>query len=212
MYSVDPPLPIESLDPGTYYVAGPPLSQKDRLVRELLVSGLDDGENGLLISTDRSAEAVERELANLIDPVPTNFGVVDCISEQSGGPGEGDQGVAYASSPGDLTGIGMYASRHLQRFDEMAPSPRTRVALDSVSTLLMYEEFQTVLRFLHVLSGRLEVVNALGLFVINTETHEDQVTESILELADGVIEVREQGSTGQVRVVSAQETTEWREF
>lgn len=212
MYQVDPPLPVEELDAGTYYVTGPPLSQKDRLMRELVTGGIERGENALIVSADSSVEAIRRSYGDLPDPFPEGVGVVDCISEQSGGAGEGRPQVSYASSPGDLTGIGMYASRHLQRFGELGRSSRTRVALNSVSRLLMYEDFRTVVRFLHVFGGRLGVADALGLFVLNDRTHDDQVVETILELADGMIEVREGDRNPEVRVVSAGTASEWRTF
>jgi len=212
MYAVDPPLPIEQLDPGVYYVTGPPLSHKERLVREVLVNGLRQGENALLVSTDRSYDAIERTYAELLGSVPDAMAVVDCISEQTGGPGEQRASVTYPSSPGDLTGIGMYASEQLQRLAERSGSDRTRVVLDSVSTLLMYEDFRTVVRFLHVFGSRLGQADALAVFVLNTETHGNRVVETVLELADGKVEVRESEGKTEVRVVSAASPTEWREF
>lgn len=212
MYQVDPPLPVADLASGSYYVTGPPLSQKERLVQELLVNGLQRGENALLISTDRTAEAIHRWFVGRLGTVPETLGIVDCISEQSGGTDERRPEVSYASAPNDLTGIGMYATDHLERFAENEPSQRTRVVLNSVSTLLMYEEFRTVVRFLHVFSNRLELADALGLFVLNPASHESRVVETILELADGVIEVREVGDTVEVRVVSSGSASKWRAF
>jgi len=212
MYQVDPLLPVEELDAGTYYVTGPPLSQTDRLIRELVSGGIERGENALLVSGDSSVKALRRSYGDVLDPLPEQVGVVDCISEQSGGGEEERPQVSVASSPGDLTGIGMYASRHLQRFAELGQSNRTRVALNSVSTLLMYEDFRTVVRFLHVFGSRLDVADALGLFVLNDRSHDTQVVETILELADGVIEVREGDPDLEVRVVSAGEASSWKTF
>lgn len=212
MYQVDPPLPVEELDAGIYYVTGPPLSQMDRLIRELVAGGIERGENALLVSADSSVVAIQRSYGDLLEPLPERVGLIDCISEQSGGAEEERPQVSYVSSPGDLTGIGMYASRHLQRFAELGQSNRTRVTLNSVSTLLMYEDFRTVVRFLHVFGSRLDVADALGLFVLNDRTHDTQVVENILELADGVIEVREGDRSLEVRVVSAGTASDWQPF
>lgn len=208
MYAVTDSLPVEELPAGTYFVAGPPMTRKTRLIRDLVRTGVERGENALYLSTNASVETVHRRFGWGLDGRPSNVDVIDCISSQSGTPAVEADHVSYAASPGDLTGIGMYVTDHLSRLSALGESDRTRVALDSVSTLLMYEEFQTVFRFLHVLKNRLEVDDALGLLSINTETHDDQRVRTILGLAEGVIELRE-SETIEVRVVTEDDSTDW---
>lgn len=208
MYAVERILPVDELPPGTYFVAGPPLTRKSRLLRELLVAGNERGENALFVSTNDDAETLLRRFGWEPDDRPTNFHVVDCITRQSGVPAVEADHTSYAASPGDLTGIGMYLTTHLERLSELGGTGRTRVAVDSVSTLLMYEEYQTVFRFLHVVKNRLEIGDALGLFAINTETHDDQRVRTILGLGDGVVEVREEDDI-EVRVVFEEYSTDW---
>lgn len=209
MYAVDRALPVDELPPGTYFVAGPPLTRKSELLRRLLRAGQDRGENALLVSTNTDVETIHREFGWSLSERPENFHVIDCISRQSGAPAVEADHTSYAASAGDLTGMGMYVTNHLSALSGMGRSDRTRMAIDSVSTLLMYEDYETVFRFLHVVKNRLEVGNALGLLAINTETHEEQRVRTLLGLGDGVIELRETDEGVEVRVVLEEETTDW---
>jgi KaiC/GvpD/RAD55 family RecA-like ATPase len=213
MYAVDPPLPVDDLPAGAYLVAGPPLSYKYELIRELLAVGARDGDGSLFVSTNKGTTSLARDFG-WEDAPPEDVSVIDCISQQSGGPGAERPNVSYVASPGDLTGIGMYTSRQLNRLREEVGVDGVRVALYSTSTIFMYEELETVLRFLNVFSHRLEHDGALGLLTLNTDSHEETVVEAALGVADGVVEVRERDGRGEVSVVAPGSDTrsEWRQF
>jgi KaiC/GvpD/RAD55 family RecA-like ATPase len=213
MYAVDPPLPVDELPAGAYLVAGPPLSYKYELIRELLAVGARDGDGSLFVSTNKGATSLARDFG-WEDGPPEDVSVIDCISQQSGGADAERPNVSYVASPGDLTGIGMYTSRQMNRLQEEVGVDDVRVALYSASTLFMYEELETVLRFLNVFSHRLKHDGALGLLTLNTDSHEDTVVEAALGVADGVVEVREREGRGEVSVVPPESDTrsEWRQF
>jgi hypothetical protein len=61
----------------------------------------------------------------------------------------------------------------------------------SLSTLLMYSNLQTVFRFLHVFTGRIQSVGALGLFAIDSTAHDEQTMNTLKQLFDGVITTSE---------------------
>jgi hypothetical protein len=70
------------------------------------------------------------------------------------------------------------------------------VLLYSLSTLLMYSNLQTVFRFLHVFTGRIQSADALGVYVIDSTAHDDQTMNTLKQLFDGVIDV-EEGDDGE---------------
>jgi hypothetical protein len=61
----------------------------------------------------------------------------------------------------------------------------------SLSTLLMYSDLQTVFRFLHVFTGRVQSVDGLGLFSIDSTAHDDQSLNTLKQLFDGIVNVPE---------------------
>ena len=75
--------------------------------------------------------------------------------------------VKYASSPVDLTGIGIKISQFFEEFMRRRHISKTILCIDSVSTLLMYTNIQTLFRFLHVFTGRVKLARAIGIYVVD---------------------------------------------
>ncbi|MFB6256893.1 MAG: recombinase RecA, partial [Haloplanus sp.] len=51
----------------------------------------------------------------------------------------------------------------------------------------------TVFRFLHVFTGRVQSVDGLGLYAIDSAAHDDKTMNTLKQLFDGVIETHEDG-------------------
>jgi KaiC/GvpD/RAD55 family RecA-like ATPase len=192
MYDLDPPLDA-SVEPGTnLLVSGPPLTGKRALALDLLAEGTRRGEGAIVVTTKDSAERVlgqyEKRVAYETEPVA----VVDCVTRQQGvGDATETELVKYASSPVDMTGIGIKLSEVLQAFTAERGIEQNRILVHSLSTLLMYSDLQTVFRFLHVFTGRIQSVGALGLFAIDATAHDDQTMNTLKQLFDGVVTTSE---------------------
>ncbi|NHN47348.1 recombinase RecA [Halostella sp. JP-L12] len=204
MYDLAAVQPDVELDPGTnLLVTGPPLTGKRRIALQILASGTERGDGAIVVSTKDSADKLIDEYEDLVGSVEGKpVGVVDCVTKQRGvGNAENTSQVKYASSPVDMTGIGIQLSEFLQEFYETRNVKRNRVLLHSVSTLLMYSNLQTVFRFLHVFTGRVQSADGLGLYVIDSTAHEQQTLNTLKQLFDGVIEVEDDGGEPSVRTV-----------
>ncbi|WP_159901459.1 RAD55 family ATPase [Salinirussus salinus] len=192
MYDLGPELDDATVDPGTnLLVAGPPLTGKRRLAMELLAAGAAAGEGAVAVTTRDSAERVLSEYRSLVaDPGSAAVGVVDCVTRNQGGSPTDSESVTYVSSPTDMTGIGISFSEFLEEFYERGYR-RNRVLLDSLSTLLMYTDLQTVFQFMHVFTNRVEDAGALGLYVVDSTAHDPETMNTLTQLFDGVVEVDE---------------------
>ncbi len=195
MYDLVDTVPTEQIEPGTnVLIAGPSMAGKRTLAFDILRAGASRGEGSIVITTKDSAENVVEEF----DPEAT-LGVVDCVSKQRGDELIDDPRVKYASSPVDMTGIGIKLSETLEEFHNGRGVTHNRVLLHSVSTLLMYSDLQTVFRFLHVFTGRIQSADALGLYVIDSTAHDEQTMNTLKQLFDGVVRL-EQGDEPTVQV------------
>jgi hypothetical protein len=144
------------------------------------------------VTTKDSAERVLDQYGKRIDYETEPVAVVDCVTRQQGvGDAAETELVKYASSPVDMTGIGIKLSEVLQSFTGERGLEQNRIMVHSLSTLLMYSNLQTVFRFLHVFTGRIQSVDALGLFAIDSTAHDDQTMNTLKQLFDGVIETSE---------------------
>lgn len=183
------PLLRESVAPGTnLLVIGGAMSDKHDVFLEVLTGGFDERDAAVVASTNGEAVSFVDAIA---DRAGTDEHVrgIDCSQE---GPLADDR-VTSVNSPADLTGIGMHVDRHLGTFSEAGR--RCRLGFSSISTLLVYSDFQPVYRFLHVITGRVSATEGLGVFVVDNETHDEQALSAITSLFDARIRVEEDGTS-----------------
>ena len=202
MYDLADVLPDAELEAGmNLLITGPPLSGKRRLALDILADGTRQQEGAIVVTTKDSGEKILKEYRKRVDDVEGKpLGVVDCVTKQRGvGNAEDGPQLKYASSPVDMTGIGIKLSEFLQEFYDERGLERNRVLISSVSTLLMYADLQTVFRFLHVFTGRIQSASALGITVIDSTAHDEQTMNTLKQLFDGLIRVRE-GDDGEPEV------------
>ena len=206
MYDLADVLPDAEIEPGTnLLIAGPPLTGKRQLAFDILASGADRGDGSIIVTTKDSAEKVLTSFADSISPdADPDLGVVDCVTKQRGiGSVEDDPRVKYASSPVDMTGIGINLSEFLQDFYEERGVTENRVLLYSVSTLLMYSDLQTVFRFLHVFTGRIQSADAMGVYIIDSTSHDAQTMNTLKQLFDASLELENADDGDEPRIRTA---------
>jgi KaiC/GvpD/RAD55 family RecA-like ATPase len=194
MYDLGERLDGRTVAPGTnILVLGPPLTGKRRLARQILHRGLDDDEGAIVITTRDSAQRVSEQFA--VDEYDGEhpIGIVDCVTEHVGRSTTDTLTVKYATSPVDMTGIGLGFSNFIEYFYGELGRERNRVMVDSLSTLLMYATLQTVFEFMHAITSRVDDVDAIGVHVIESTAHDDQTLHTMAQLFDGTIELDEDG-------------------
>lgn len=197
--------------PGTnLLIEGPPMTGKYALAMDVLAAGLERGEGAIVVSTKDNAERVTAELAEHAPDHTAPVGVVDAVTQQQGAAAVDTEFVRYVSSPVDLTGMGIELSELLREFYTARGVTANRILLHSLSTLLMYSDLQTVFRFLHVFTGRVQSADALGLFVIDDSAHDAQTTSTVKQLFDGIVEVEDGGDGQRARLVGIGDEREWR--
>ncbi|WP_266076694.1 RAD55 family ATPase [Haladaptatus caseinilyticus] len=210
MYNLGDMVSDIEVGPGTnLLISGPSMTGKRNLALDILAHGGTGGEGAIIVATKDGGKQMLTEYKSRIDRSRTPIGVVDCVSKQQGMNPRGIDGIEFASSPVDMTGIGIKLSELLQEFYD-AGVRTNRIAFDSLSTLLMYSNVQTVFRFLHVFTGRIQSAEAFGLFIIDSTAHDDQTMSTLRQLFDGEIEVREaDGNESEIRIKGVGSTAGW---
>lgn len=182
---------IPTVDPDTtigsesILISGDSMSGKENIAYSLLQTGVETGDATVVISPNTRAKRVYEKLQDGISSPekisPTNLGVIDCTGN-SGSTDNIPGDVQFIESTADLTGIGIELSKQLENLSQN--NEAIRVALLSISPLIMYTDVETTYRFLHVLTARLQAVDALGVFVLDTSAHEKQTLNLIRSLFD----------------------------
>ena len=121
--------------------------------------------------------------------------------------------IKIASSPVDLTGIGVKISQFLEEFFMKKNTQKIQLHINSLSTILMYSNIQTVFRFLHVFTGRIKAAGALGIYVIESGMHDEQAIATLKQLFDGMIEIKSENDKNLIRIIGVSpKPTPWFEY
>jgi len=196
-YSTAGVLPVEELDPGTsLLVSGPPLTRKRELMIRLL--GGDPGENVAMVTTKMGAGNLLELFHEWNGGRPSGrLNVVDCVTRERGlGTVRETDTTSYVSSPRDMTGLSIELSGLFKRVH--AADRPIRFGLHSLSTFLMYHDLQRVYRMLHVLSGQIESIGGIGVFVVDSPTERER--DILSQLIDGIVETRESETGCELRL------------
>jgi hypothetical protein len=94
--------------------------------------------------------------------------------------------VRTVSSPAALTGIGMKTTALMSEWE--AAEEEVVFVAESLTEILQYAQLQTLYRFLHVLTGRIDAVGARGQFYLDPTTQPPRVVNTLKTLFHGVLE------------------------
>lgn len=185
---------LSALRPGSsVLLSGPSLVGKRRLAIRMLGAGHRRGDGILLVTTKDSVETTLDEFERHVpDLDPGRIGLIDC-SGSEGRAGIRDVATERVGSPGDLTGISIGAAKLMQRFTDQQISS-IRHGLISISTLLQYLNEETVFKFLHIYTSRVEASDGLAIFTMDDDTHEPRTVNTMTGEFDGVVVLRETDS------------------
>lgn len=193
MYELGPPFSGSSVPQGTnVLLSGPPLSGKRRLAMETLAVGARRGEGTVSVSTRDSAARVRERFTPLADG-SAELAVVDAVTQHIGRSTDAEM-TKYAASPRDMSDIGVKFSEFIQSFYTDQQREHNRVMVDSLTTLLLYANLQTVFRFLHVFTSRVESVDGLGLYTIESTAHDEETLSTLGQLFDATIDIDADGT------------------
>ena len=193
---------------------GPPMSGKEAIINDIVYSGLKSGDAAVIVTTREPGENVIDwfDYNNLEIPLD-HLGIVDCVTKTLGVPTSETDNIKRASSPVDLTGIGVKISQFLEDFWMKKNIRKTRLCIVSLSTILMYSNIQTVFRFLHVFTGRVKAAGAIGIYVVEEGMHDSQAIATLKQLFDGIIEIKQEQDNHYIRIVGlGKKPSPWYEY
>lgn len=207
-------VPIDPIEPGTsVLVAGPAMSPAEDLALRLVTDGYQTGDGSLYISTNMSSERLLADCQRIYPEFDfTSAAVVDC-SGQDVIQSEYESQIKFISTQSDLTGIGMKFSALYEALYLNSNGP-VRTGLVSLSSLSMFVDLRKLFRFLQTLSGRIESAGGLGVFAIDPTTHDTKTINTLSQVTDGRIQVREsEDGASELRVRGLpRQPNDWQSF
>lgn len=202
------PAPTSVLDEGAaVLVRGPALSGKYELLMRLLAAR---GAYGLLVSTSRQAEGARADFA--AHASPDRLAVVDCTTRVQGEDGADDALLRYASSPKNLTEIGVKFTDLVATLQE--EGAEGAVGLHSLSELVMYWEAEQVFQFVRIMLGECRELGWPLVATVDDTAVDERAISTLTQPFDTVIVTRVGDDGGQEFMVRRQgePDTAWARF
>jgi KaiC/GvpD/RAD55 family RecA-like ATPase len=164
----------------------PSTGETDRIDTDFL---RDDTDRFLVVSTRTTAREVRQKLDHY-DVDEDRAVILDTLSVERGYSRRSGENVHYVSSPDDLDGIVEQTRRFLEEHDG-----KLRVSFDSITELAYYADddegvFETVNQLLDLIDEH----DAVGLFHLSSEVHDEDTVDRYRSLFDGVVTLAEDGS------------------
>ncbi|ADJ13520.1 DUF7090 family protein [Halalkalicoccus jeotgali] len=163
----------------------PSTGETDRIDTDFLAT---DTDHFLVISTRTTAREVEQKL-EYYDVDESRAVILDTLSVERGYSRRSGEKVHYVSAPHDLDGIVSQARNFLETHDG-----KLRLTVDSVTELAYYADEQEVYEAMGELLDLLAEYDAVGLFHLSKEVHDEETTEKYVELFDGTVDLTADGS------------------
>lgn len=192
-----PGLPLDTIQAGTTVLVSASGRIGSQFARTLLFAG--GHEDGIVyVTTNNSSQTLLTDIAIAHPDLDlSRLGIIDATG-RGDGDSRGEARVEAVSSTGDLTGISIKNSVLSSTLDKQGVG-RVRTCFDSLSMLLLYTNFRTVLRFVHTVAGRISTTDGLGVFVLDPSMHDPQVRYTLRNVCDGEIQVRHEGESPEMQ-------------
>jgi KaiC/GvpD/RAD55 family RecA-like ATPase len=180
----------DSVPAGTgILLSHPSTGETDRIDTDFLST---DTDQFLVISTRTTAREVEQKLEHYaVDRSKAT--ILDALSVERGYSRRSGDAVHYVASPDDLDGIVESTRDFLASTDG-----KRRVSVDSITEMAYYADEDRAREAVEALLALLEEHDAVGLFHLAEEVHDEGVVSGYRDLFDGVITLDPDGDvTGE---------------
>ena len=163
----------------------PSTGETDRIDTEFFKT---DTDKFLVVSTRTTAREARQKL-EYYDVDEESAEILDTLSIERGHSRRSSDTVHYVSAPDNIEAI----LEHIDGFLD-AHEGKLRVSIDSVTELAYYADDQAALEAVEATLELLEEYDAIGLFHLSKEVHDDETIETFREHFDGVIDLDEDGT------------------
>ncbi|OAQ53101.1 hypothetical protein HTG_09725 [Natrinema mahii] len=147
-----------------------------------------DTDNFLVVSTRTTAREVRQKL-EYYDVDEERAEILDTLSIERGYSRRSSDTVHYVAAPDDVDGIVDHIDGFLDEHDG-----KRRISIDSVTELAYYAGDEQALEAVDRILELLAEYDAVGLFHLAKDPHDEELVDRFRDRFDGVIDLDEDGS------------------
>lgn len=200
---LDGGIPLNS----TIIIMGDKGTGKDALLNRIIYEGISNGQDSLFVTLDDSPNDVDEDSKYYgmdFEEYDSNLIYVDGYSWQAGGSDN-----RYA-----LEGLSDMNQMNMTLTDAMneLKGEKKRIALNSASTLLLYTDPTSTVKFLQVMGAKTTSQNGCLFITLEESTHDNQTKSTVNHIADGVIKLKLDGDDKKISIERMEKTEHTRKW
>ncbi|WP_424007378.1 DUF7090 family protein [Haloferax denitrificans] len=147
-----------------------------------------DTDHFLVISTRTTAREVEQKLEHY-EVDESSATILDTLSIERGYSRRSSDNIHYVAAPDDLDAIVEKTRQFLEGHDG-----NLRLSVDSVTEMAYYADEDGAFEATKQILELLDEFDAVGLFHLSKEVHDQETLDRFRELFDGVVDLEEDGT------------------
>jgi len=173
------------INPGNVMLVGPAGSAKSAFAFHFAAAA-GPNENIYFITADATPEGIKEKAASLGIKIKDRTVFIDCYSSTIGGekPSESELVIPGPSSLNDL-------SLAINEAIVQSMGKKMRVVFYGLSTFLLYNPKDSILKFLQVVGGRLKKADATTLMLVEEGVHDKQLISTAGHMMDEIYTLAE---------------------
>ncbi len=184
------------LNPGNILLLGPSCTEKTTLAYHFTAIGLKSkNEHVLFLTSDTTPTNIKEKASSLDLDLNGDLSFIDCYSSTIGSPSK-EPNVTSVPGPQSLEDMSFAISDIINK----TAGKKLRVVFSSLSTLLLYNPKDSMLKFLQVVSGRLRNAGATVLFLVEEGVHDKQIISTVEHIIDEKYSIIDKGGSFEFSV------------
>lgn len=161
---------------------GPPGDVKSRLAVRYLCDRAVKGEIGLYATTVLTPTQVKQIAVSYGGESLDSLQVIDGVSCIRGKPSNEKHAFTSLSELNSVSRI---------LLDALNEAKNGHLCIDSLSTLMIYSEPSSVIKFIRGIAAKAKVAGVSGIYVLEDGVHDERIVASLRFILDGVIQTKE---------------------
>lgn len=180
-------------NPANVMLLGPSGMEKAAFAFHFL-AGKKTNETAYCVTADATPEGILQKAVSMGIGLPPTVKFIDCYSSTLGKQASAESKHVFVPGPGALNDLSLAFNEAMKESD----GKRMRIVFYSLSTFMLYNPKDSILKFLQVVGGRLRKANATTLMLVEEGVHDKQLLSMVEHTMDETYTLQDVG--GSIRL------------
>ena len=188
-------------NPANIILMGPSGMEKNAVAFHFLAEGLKSKKDAVLaFSIDSAPQAMKDKASSIgLELNDENLFFIDCYSSTLGMPiPEGSKQLIYVPGPSALEDMSVAIKEVINR----TAGKKLRVVFYSLSSMMLYNPKESLVKFLQVVGGRLKNAEATTLLLVEEGVHDKQFLGMVEHGMDDKMTIHDKGGSFELELQS----------